>query len=58
MSNSSCCWPSGRSEWRIAARVCAFQWRRTDPVVGESGFAETYIRGVRGADDIVWHILD
>ena len=46
------------SDWRIAARVCAFEWRRTDPVVGESGFAETYVRGVRGADDIVWHILD
>jgi hypothetical protein len=46
------------SEWRIAARVCAYEWRRTDPVVGHSGFAETYVRGVRGADDVVWHILD
>ena len=46
-------------EWRIAKRVCAFEWRRTDPV-GEDGssFAETYTRGLRGSDDIVWHILD
>jgi hypothetical protein len=32
--------------------------RRTDPVVGESSFAEAYIRGVRGPGDIVSHILD
>lgn len=46
-------------EWRIAARVCAFEWRRTDPVppTGNS-FGEHYVRGVRGATDIVYHILD
>ena len=31
-------------EWRIARRVCAFEWRRTDPVGDGSSF--------------VWHILD
>jgi hypothetical protein len=46
------------TEWRIADRVCAFEWRRTDPSVGETGFADTYVRGIRGSDDIVWHILD
>jgi len=46
-------------EWRIAARVCAFEWRRTDPVGATgSSFANTYTRGLRGPDDIVWHILD
>ena len=46
-------------EWRIAKRVCAYEWRRTDPVAAKgSGFADTYIRGRRGPDDIVWHILD
>lgn len=46
-------------EWRIAARVCAFEWRRTDPVPATgSSFAESYVRGVRGHDDIVFHILD
>ena len=46
-------------EWRIAARVCAFEWRRTDPVpAAGSSFADTYTRGLRGPDDIVWHILD
>ena len=41
------------SEWRIAKRVCAFEWRRTDPVADGSTFADTYTRGVRGPDDIV-----
>jgi SnoaL-like domain len=45
-------------EWRIRARVCAFDWRRTDAVGGESGFAETYVRGLRSTDDIVYRILD
>ena len=43
---------------RIARRVCAFEWRRTDPVGDGSTFADTYTRGLRGSDDIVWHILD
>ncbi len=45
-------------EWRIAKRVCAFDWLRTDPVVGRGSFADSYTRGLRGSDDIVWHILD
>jgi len=46
-------------EWRIARRVCAFEWRRTDPVTDEgSSFADTYVRGLRGPDDIVWHIME
>jgi hypothetical protein len=45
-------------EWRIAKRVCAFEWRRTDPVGDGSTFAETYTCGLRGSGDIVWHILD
>jgi len=45
-------------EWRIATRVCAFDWRRTDPTGDGSTFTETYTRGLRGDDDIVWHIMD
>jgi hypothetical protein len=45
-------------EWRIAARVCAFEWRRTDPVEGEGGFASSYERGHRSRDDIIYRILD
>lgn len=45
-------------EWRISARVCAYEWRRTDRVEGEGGFAEAYVRGSRSTDDIVYHILD
>ncbi len=45
-------------EWRIARRVCAFEWRRRDPVGdGVEDFAPSYTRGLRGSDDIVWHIL-
>ena len=47
-----------QGEWRIAKRVVAYEWRRTDPVDGDGGFAEGYVRGQRGKDDIVWHILD
>jgi hypothetical protein len=36
-------------EWRIATRVCAFDWRRTDPTGDGSTFTETYTRGLRGA---------
>jgi len=45
-------------EWRIARRVCAFEWRRTDPVGQGSSFADTYTRGVRGSGDVVWPILE
>ena len=48
-------------EWRIARRVCAYDWRRVDAVDGDGGgggFGPAYVRGVRGADDIVFNILD
>jgi hypothetical protein len=45
-------------QWRIRRRVCAYEWRRTDRVEGEGGFAEAYVRGTRSTDDIVYHILD
>ena len=45
-------------EWRIATRVCAFDWRRSDPVRGDGDFPASSTRGPRGSDDIVWHILD
>jgi len=47
-----------REEWRIAARVCPFDWWRADPVVGDAGFSESFTRGLRSTDDIVYHILD
>jgi hypothetical protein len=45
-------------EWRIARRVVAYDWRRTDAVDGEGGFAADYVRGIRSTDDVVYHILD
>jgi hypothetical protein len=45
-------------QWRIRKRVCAYDWRRTDQVGADGGFADTYARGIRSADDIVYHILD
>jgi SnoaL-like domain len=45
-------------QWRIRKRVCAYDWRRTDQVGAGGGFADTYARGIRSADDIVYHILD
>lgn len=44
------------TEWRILERVIAYSWRRTDPAIGPSGFAESYVRGIRGTDDIVYTI--
>lgn len=44
------------TEWRILERVIAYSWRRTDPAVGPSGFAESYVQGIRGRDDIVYTI--
>jgi hypothetical protein len=38
--------------------VCAYDWRRTDRAGADSGFADTYVRGIRSADDIVYRILD
>jgi hypothetical protein len=45
-------------QWRIRKRVCAYDWRRTDQVGADGGFADTYARGIRSADDVVYHILD
>lgn len=45
-------------QWRILERVIAYSWRRTDPAIGPSRFAETYVRGIRGMDDIVYTIGD
>lgn len=45
-------------QWRIKTRVCAFDWRRTDRVEGDGGFADSYVRGLRSRDDIVYHVLD
>jgi SnoaL-like domain len=44
-------------EWRIAHRACAYEWRRTDLVVGSGGFADAYIRGVRSNEDDVYAII-
>ncbi len=43
-------------EWRILERVIAYSWRRTDPAVGATGFADSYVRGIRSMDDIVYTI--
>lgn len=42
-------------EWRIAARVCVFEWARMDPV-GESTyvFGGTFHRGQRDGSDMVF----
>lgn len=39
--------------WRIAARVCVFEWTRTDPVVGWQ-FSDAFRRGGFGRDDAVF----
>ena len=44
------------TDWRILERVIAYSWRRTDPAIEASGFADTYVRGVRGMGDIVYSI--
>ncbi len=40
-------------QWRIADRVCVFDWSRRDPVVGEWAM-DGAVRGRRGPDDPVW----
>lgn len=45
-------------EWRIARRVCAYDWRRVDDVDGDGGFGAGYVRGIRSHEDVVFHILD
>lgn len=41
-------------EWRIAHRVCTFDWTRTDPVVPGWEFTDIFRRGSRGLDDAVF----
>ena len=43
-------------EWRILERVIAYSWRRTDPALGQTGFADTYVQGIRSFEDIVYTI--
>ncbi len=45
-------------EWRIAARVCAFDWWRNDPVAGDCSFGPGFVRGARSGEDVVYHILE
>jgi hypothetical protein len=41
--------------WRIAARVCAFEWSRLDPVTPDTRpFPATYTRGRRDGKDLVF----
>jgi hypothetical protein len=39
--------------WRIATRICVFDWTRTDPVTGWQ-FSDAFRRGCPGGDDIVF----
>jgi len=41
-------------EWRILRRVVAYEWRRTDPALGSTGFADAYITGVRSLADVIY----
>lgn len=45
-------------QWRIARRVVAFDWHRTEPVAGPLGFAPGSVVGVRSRDDPSYHALD
>jgi ketosteroid isomerase-like protein len=41
-------------EWRIARRVCLFDWTRSDPVGPGWTFTGEFLRGVPGRDDLVF----
>jgi len=41
-------------EWRIANRVCVFEWTRTDPVPAGWDFSEAFRRPQHGTDDPVF----
>lgn len=43
-------------EWRILTRVIVYDWRRTDIASGQSGFADSYVIGVRSEQDTVYTI--
>lgn len=45
-------------EWRIAARVVAYDWHRTDLVTGRLGFPAGSTLGQRSQRDIAYRILD
>jgi len=40
-------------QWKIAQRVCVFDWSRRDPV-GDQWTMDGAVRGRRGPDDPVW----
>jgi hypothetical protein len=40
--------------WKIADRVCVFDWSRRDPVADQWAM-DGAVRGRRGPDDPVWH---
>jgi hypothetical protein len=42
------------NEWRILRRVCAYEWTRTDAVADGWRLPDTFLRGRRDADDIVY----
>ncbi|MCU1344631.1 MAG: nuclear transport factor 2 family protein [Acidimicrobiia bacterium] len=41
-------------EWRIAKRVCVFEWTRTDPVGPGWEFSEVFRRGLHTTEDPVF----
>lgn len=44
-------------EWRIAARVCSYEWKRE--ISGrDPGFGPSHVLGSRGADDALHWIMD
>ncbi|MCD2114650.1 nuclear transport factor 2 family protein [Rhodococcus rhodochrous] len=44
-------------EWRIAARVCSYEWKRE--ISGrDPGFGPSHVLGSRGADDVLHWIMD
>jgi hypothetical protein len=40
--------------WRIATRVCVFDWTRTDPVKPGWVFKDPFLRGRADGNDIVF----
>jgi hypothetical protein len=41
-------------EWRIGRRVCVYEWTRTDPVPSGWTLPDTFLRGRRDAEDVVY----
>jgi hypothetical protein len=44
-------------EWRIAERVCTYDWRHAAPNPGQEGFTDKHPRSSRAGDDPLYHIL-